>query len=42
MLEAVAEIGASNLFPIHTEYPEAYKGTVPKITFVKEGERYDL
>src|SRR2546422_3264321 len=42
LLEAVSEIGAKTLFPVHTEYPEAYKGTVPKITIVVEGSEYEL
>lgn len=42
LLEAVKEIGAKTLFPIHTEYPEAYKGTVPNITLVKEAVKYTI
>ncbi|MEX2059610.1 MAG: MBL fold metallo-hydrolase RNA specificity domain-containing protein, partial [Nitrosopumilaceae archaeon] len=42
LLDAVKEIGAKTLFPIHTEHPEAYKGTVPNITMVKEATKYTL
>ncbi|MGI0010829.1 MAG: hypothetical protein ACREAE_05465 [Nitrosopumilaceae archaeon] len=43
LLEAVSEIEAKMLFPIHTEHPEAYKVVVvPKITLVKEGLKYEL
>jgi ribonuclease J len=42
LINAVSEIKAEMLFPVHTEYPEAYKGKVPKITIVKEGIKYDL
>ena len=42
LIEAVSEIGADMLFPIHTEHPEAYKSKVQKITLVKEAARYTL
>jgi ribonuclease J len=42
LIEAVSEINAKMLFPIHTEHPDAYNGTVSKITIVEEGKRYDL
>lgn len=42
LIEAVSEIKADMLFPVHTEYPEAYIGKVPKITIVKEAIKYDL
>jgi len=42
LIKAVSEIKADMLFPIHTEHPEAYKGRVPNITFVKEAIKYDL
>jgi len=42
LLEAVKAIDTEMLFPIHTEHPEAYKGTVPNITLVKEAVKYEL
>src|SRR5574341_1325693 len=39
LIEAVTEINAKMLFPIHTEYPDAYNGTVSKLTIVEEGKR---
>ena len=42
LLDAVKEIGAKMLFPVHTEHPEAYKGTVPNITLVKETVKYTI
>lgn len=42
LIDAVREIGARMLFPIHTEYPEAHKGTVPNITLVKESTRHKI
>lgn len=42
LIEAVREIGAKTLYPIHTEHPDAYVGTVPKITIVKEGVKYKI
>lgn len=42
LLEAVKEIGAKILFPIHTEHPEIYKTKIQNVTLVKEAARYDL
>ena len=42
LLDAVSEIGASMLFPIHTEHPDLYRTKVPKMTLVKEAVKYNL
>lgn len=42
LLEAVSEIDAKTLYPIHTEYPEAYKLVSEKTVMIKEGIRYEL
>ncbi|MGH9910347.1 MAG: MBL fold metallo-hydrolase, partial [Nitrososphaerales archaeon] len=42
LLEAVSEIGAKMLFPIHTEHPDAYRKITQKITLVKEAVKYEL
>jgi ribonuclease J len=42
LLDAVKEINATRLFPIHTEHPELYKKTAQNITIVKEAAKYDL
>jgi len=38
----VKDIDAQMLYPIHSEYPEEYKGVVKNITFVEEGKEYTL
>jgi len=42
LLEAVSEIGAKTLYPIHTEHPEAYKPVAREMTIVEEGKKYKL
>jgi ribonuclease J len=42
LLDAVKEINAEKIFPIHTEHPEIYKNLVPKVTLVKEAMKYSL
>ena len=38
----VKEIDAQMLYPIHSEYPEEYKGVVKNITFAEEGKEFTL
>ena len=42
LLEAVSEIDAKMLFPIHTEHPEAYRRASKNMIWVKEGKKYSL
>ncbi|KEQ56397.1 hypothetical protein AAA799N04_01169 [Marine Group I thaumarchaeote SCGC AAA799-N04] len=42
LLEAVAEIDAKMLFPVHTEHPDAYNKISKNITIVEEGVKYEL
>ena len=42
LLDAVKEIDAKMLYPVHTEHPEAYKKITKKITLVNEGIKYNL
>jgi len=42
LLEAVSEIGASMLFPIHTVHPELYNKVTNRITLVQESVKYTL
>jgi len=42
LLEAVSEIDAKMLFPVHTEHPDAYKKIAKSMTLVEEGIKYDL
>ena len=42
LLDIVKEIDSKMLFPIHTEYPDAYKKVTDKITIVEIGKKYDL
>ena len=42
LLEAVSEIDAKILFPIHTEHPEAYRRASKNMIWVKEGKKYSL
>src|SRR3990170_875910 len=42
LLEAVAEIGAKTLYPVHTEHPDLYKKISKNLVMVQEGMRYNL
>ena len=42
LLNAVKEINAKMLYPIHTEHPESYEKITSNITLVKEGKKYTL
>ena len=42
LLETVSEISPKNLYPVHTEHPDAYTKATDKITIVQEGTKYDL
>jgi len=42
LLEAVSEISAKRLFPIHTKFPEMFKKVAKDLTEVKEGVTYNL
>lgn len=42
LLNAVKEIGAKMLYPVHTEFPELYKSVTDSITLVKEAVKYEL
>lgn len=42
LLDAVSEISAKTLYPIHTEHPDAYTKVTDKITIVEEGKKYGL
>jgi len=42
LLDAVSEIGAKTLYPIHTEHPDAYKSVSKNMVLVKEGKKYKL
>ena len=42
LLEAVSEIGAKTLYPIHTEHPQEYRKVSENMILVEEGVRYDL
>jgi len=42
LLEAVSQIGAKTLFPIHTKHPQEYRKVTDKITLVEEAKRYNL
>jgi len=42
LLEAVKEIGAKTLYPVHTEHPDAYKAISKNMVLVKEGKKYQI
>lgn len=42
LLEAVSEIGAKTLYPIHTEHPDSFSKISKSVTLVEEGKRYDI
>ncbi|NIP61707.1 MAG: MBL fold metallo-hydrolase [Nitrosopumilaceae archaeon] len=42
LLEAVNEINAKRLFPIHTEHPDSFNKVSDNITIVEESKQYNL
>ena len=42
LLEAVSEIGAKSLYPVHTEHPDAFKSVSKNTIIVQEGKKYHL
>src|SRR3989442_653497 len=42
LLEAVREIDASTLYPVHTEHPDLYSKVSKNMVLVQEGVKYDL
>lgn len=42
LLEAVSEIDAKTLYPVHTEHPELYKKVSKNVILIKESVKYDL
>jgi len=42
LLEAVKEMNAKMLFPVHTEHPDAYSKISKEITIIEEGVKYEL
>lgn len=42
LLEAVSEIGAKTLYPVHTEHPEAYNTVSKNMILIEEGKKYKL
>lgn len=42
LLEAVKDIGAKTLYPVHTEYPELYKKIANSMVLVQESKKYEL
>ena len=42
LLEAVKEINAKMLFPIHSECPETYRKITKNLTLVEEGQKYNI
>jgi len=42
LLEAVSEMDAKMLFPVHTEHPDAYRKVSKNMTLVTEGKKYKI
>ena len=42
LLEAVTEIGAKTLYPVHTEHPENYKKISDNVVLIDQGKKYTL
>jgi len=42
LLEAVKEIEAKTLYPVHTEHPDLYRKVSKNMVLIKEGVKYDL
>jgi len=41
-LNAVTEIDAKILYPVHTEHPDAFNKVSKNVVLVNEGKRYEL
>ena len=42
LLEAVADIDAKTLFPVHTEHPDPYKKVSKNMVLIEEGKKYKI
>jgi len=42
LLEAVSEIGAKTLYPVHTEHPEMYNKVSKDMILIEEGKKYEF
>ena len=42
LLEAVADINANTLFPVHTEHPDAYNKVSNNLVLIDEGKKYNI
>lgn len=42
LLEAVSEINAKTIFPIHTEYPDYFNKITNNIQFIDESKTYEI
>jgi len=42
LLEAVSEIGAKTVYPIHTEHPELFSRVSDGVVMVEEAKRHDI
>jgi mRNA degradation ribonuclease J1/J2 len=42
LLEAVSNINAKTLFPVHTEHPDAYNKVSKNLILIDEGKKYNI
>ena len=42
ILEAVSEINAKTLYPVHTEHPDMFKPVSKNVVLIDEGKRYEI
>ena len=42
LLEAVTDIGAKTIYPVHTEHPEDYKKISENVVLIDEGKKYNF
>lgn len=42
LIDAVSEIGAKMLFPVHTVHPDAYRKVTDNLTLIEESKKYEL
>jgi len=42
LLQAVKEINAKTIYPIHTEYPDAFKAITNSLVNTVEGKTYQI
>ncbi|MEM4252377.1 MAG: MBL fold metallo-hydrolase RNA specificity domain-containing protein [Candidatus Nitrosotenuis sp.] len=42
LLEAVSEIGAKTVYPVHTEHSDLFNHVSKNVVTIKEGQKYQI